>query len=340
MAPAFILSPPFQFMLRTIHKVIFLLLIVFAQIAKGQTLLPKQHKAYTSTPRHIWTADWSIDDKHIAMGGDDSLLRIFDATTFELVKIFRVNSLIRQLSWNPVEKEVIAIAGIRGGMSILNTNTGDSISLAAVSKGSRTIGWNYNGQLLAIADEGLVKICDRQGRLLRVITKPDRKTWLSVDWHPKENKLVVSGDDIRIMDTAGNTLKVIQHRKEATGILTVRWHPSGDFFVSGDYGHYHEGVPSLIQFWDPNGQLLKTISPGKLEFRILSWSKDGERLASSGDALRLWTKNGELLHEASLEDDTIWGLDWNSTGERIFMATFAGAVKVWNDKAKLVKEIY
>jgi WD40 repeat protein len=322
------------------HKLLLVVTILLIQIANGQTLLPKQDPAWSSKPKHIWSADWSIDDKYIALGGDDSLLRIFDAATFEPVKIYRISSMIKQLSWHPIDKGIIAIAGIRGGMSILNIHTGDTISLAHVSKGSRTIGWNYNGQLLAIADEGLVKICDRKGRLLRVITKPHRNTWLSVDWHPHENKLVVSGDDIRIMDTAGNTLKVIQHRKEQTGILTVRWHPSGDFFVSGDYGHYKEGVPSLIQFWNTNGELLKTISPGKLEFRILSWSKGGEMLVSSGDALRIWTKTGELLYEASPENGTIWGLDWNSTNERIIMATFDGAVKLWDSKAKLLKIVY
>jgi WD40 repeat protein len=322
------------------RNVISLLWLFFIQIANGQTLLPKHDRAYSSKPVHTWTADWSNDDKYIAIGGDDSLLRIYDAITFEQVKIYRINSHIRQLSWHPRENGVIAIAGIRGGMSILNTQNNDTISLAAVSRGSRTIGWNYNGELLAIADEGLVKICDRKGRLLRVITKDDRKTWLSVDWHPHENKLAVSGDDIRIMDTAGNTLKVIKHRKEQTGILTVRWHPSGDFFVSGDYGHFYEGIPSLIQFWNKNGELLKTISPGKLDFRILSWSKGGEMLASSGDAVRIWTKTGELLHEAPLEKGNIWGLDWNSSNERIVMATFDGAVKIWDNKMKLVKEVH
>lgn len=309
------------------------------QVVSSQTVLPKQHAAYQSKPRHTWTVDWSNDDKYIALGGDDSLLRIFDAVTFEQVKIYRVNAMIRQLAWHPVDKNIIAIAGIRN-VSILNTKSDDSISLAGVSNGSRTIGWNHNGQLLAIADEGLVKICDRSGRLLRIIRKEDRKSYLSVHWHPKENKLVVSGDDIRIMDTAGNTLKVIQHRKEYTGVLTVRWHPSGEFFVSGDYGHYNEGIPSLIQFWNDKGELLETISPGKLEFRILSWSKRGDVLASSGDAVRLWTKDGQLLHEAPLEKDTIWGLDWNSNDERIVMTTFAGALKIWDRRLNLLKVVY
>ncbi|MFZ6023394.1 MAG: hypothetical protein ACOYVG_02950 [Bacteroidota bacterium] len=86
----------------------------------------------------------------------------------------------------------------------------------------------------------------------------------------------------------------LKHREEPTGILSVEWHPSGNFFVSGDYGHDGEAVHSLLQYWTPEGKLFKTSKGSKMEYRDLQWNQDGTLLATASDKLRIWTKEGEL----------------------------------------------
>ncbi|MBK7633039.1 MAG: hypothetical protein IPJ13_01265 [Saprospiraceae bacterium] len=54
-------------------------------------------------------------------------------------------------------------------------------------------------------------------------------------------------------------------------LLSVAWHKSGDFFVTGDYGDDKDR--SLLQYWDEQGKILKSIDISKGEFRNLSWNQ-------------------------------------------------------------------
>lgn len=284
----------------------------------------------------LWTAGWSTDDRQIAVGGDDSLLSIYNSKNLELIKRYPLKSMIRQVSWHP-EKPVVAIA-TNDDAVILDTETGKFTRLAGIRNGARGIGWNFTGELLATADnDGLVKIWDWKGNLLKTITKEDDNSYFSLSWHPHKNIIAVSGDDIRIIDTSGTTLKTITHRKEHTGILTIRWHPSGDFFATGDYGQDKEGIPSIIQFWKPDGTLIKTLSGSNAEYRNIQWNKDGSLLASSSDALRIWNKNGDLLFTGK-SNDLLWGLDWNKTSAKIITTSMSGQVRLWTAKAALIAE--
>ena len=286
----------------------------------------------------LWTADWSADDKRFAVGGDDSLLKIYDGKNLKPLKAYHLKSMIRQVSWHP-EKNVLAIATNDDEVSILNTETEKFIKLKGITTGARGIDWNFNGQLLATADnDGLVKIWDATGNLLRTIKKEDNNSYFSISWHPSKNIIAVSGDDIRLMDTLGVTLKVIKHRKENTGILTICWHPSGDFFATGDYGHEKEGVKSIIQFWKPDGTLTKTLYGSKAEYRNIRWNKTGTLLASASDALRIWNANGKLLFTGKSKD-LLWGLDWNSKSEKIITTSISGKIKIWNANAKLITDV-
>jgi WD40 repeat protein len=67
---------------------------------------------------------------------------------------------------------------------------------------------------------------------------------------------------------------MIMHRKEHTGVLSVAWHPQGDFLASGDYGHDGEGIPTLLQFWNNKGGLIKEMKGSKMEYRNIRWNKD------------------------------------------------------------------
>lgn len=313
-------------------------IILFVQLACGQTVAKQESHSIAKSKSLLWTTDWSRDDQLIAIGGDDSLLRIYEGKHFKPVMSFKMNSMIRQVSWHP-EKNILAIATNDNDVSIYDITTKGTIKLEGITNGARGIGWNYSGELLATADnDGLVKIWNSRGRLLKTIKKDDDNSYFSLHWHPHKNIVAVSGDDIRIMDTSGTTLKVIKHRKENTGILAVRWHPSGEFLASGDYGHDNEGVRSIIQFWSPDGILINTLYGSNAEYRNIQWNKDGTLLASCSDALRIWNKNGDLLFTGA-SNDLLWGIDWNTQSNQIITTSIEGHIKLWSAKAVLIKEI-
>lgn len=317
--------------------VIFLASIWQVTFCYSQKLTSHTTQGFNRKPALLWTADWSANDKQIAAGGDDSLLLLYHNRSFTLLKVYEINGMIRQLSWHPV-KSLLAIAA-NNKAGILNTETGAFTELAGVKEGARGIGWNFNGQLLATADnEGLVKIWNIKGQLLRTIRKEDSNSYFSLHWHPSKNILAVGGDDIRIMDTSGVTHQVIKHRPENTGILTIRWHPSGEFFSVGDYGHAEEGIESTIQFRKEDGSLIKTLHGSKAEYRNIRWDKEGNYLASASDALRIWDKKGELLFIGP-SSNLLWGVSWNAKSDSIITTSINGAIDLWTGKATFIKAL-
>jgi len=304
----------------------------------GQVVSTKEKSSINKSKVLLWTTDWSADDKLIAVAGDDSLLRIYDSKNLKQVMNFQMNSMIRQVIWHP-EKNILAIATNNNEVTIFNIESKNIVKLEGITYGARAIGWNFNGELLATADNvGLVKIWDAKGKLLRTIKKEDNNSYFSLHWHPNKNIIAASGDDLRIIDTAGITQKIIKHRKENTGILAVRWHPSGEFLAIGDYGHDSEDIKSLIQFWKPDGTLINTLYGSKAEYRNIQWNKDGTLLASCSDALRIWNKSGELLFSGESED-LLWGIDWNNESKQIITTSINGHIKLWTAKAELIKDV-
>ncbi len=326
---------------------------MFKKLISYQFILLSLITAHTCCSQHnrarwgngLWTVDISHDDKYIALGGDDSLLRIF-TIDLNLYKTIEANGMIRAVHWHP--KENLLAVSSRNNIWILKPESGEEIKLEGNHNGSRAIAWNYNGELLAAAaGSGKIWIWNKQGKLLRTIQKtdstgvPDTKDFLGMDWHPSRNIFTTVGDEIRIFDTSGKQLNVFKHRRQRAGLLTVKWHPSGNFFVTGDYGHPKEGIPVLLQFWQTDGKLIKEWDGSETEYRNIRWNKQGTYLATGSDALRIWTKDGQLLYTAKQEDNGgLWGVDWVSDSKKIVTVSFgSGNIRLWDEKASLLKTI-
>ncbi|HEU0110411.1 MAG TPA: hypothetical protein VFQ73_06010 [Flavisolibacter sp.] len=296
--------------------------------------------------QQFWTADWSPDNKLIAVGGVDSLLRLYHSNSLELYKAFPVNSWIHAVKWHP-DGKVLAIATLDRYVLLLNMESGTITPLPGKG-GSRALDWNYNGQLLAVGElEGLIRIWDGQGTLLKTIEKtydPDvaGRSFLGLDWHPTKNTFIATNFQITLFDTSGRELQIMEHTNKAAIILCAQWHPSGHFFVIGDYGHNWEGenVPSLLHFWTEDGRLLQSVPGSRAEYRNISWNKEGTLLATASDVLRIWTSDGNLLHESKRDSSNfLWGIDWNENGDRIVTASRHKTVALWDSSAGLLRRI-
>jgi WD40 repeat protein len=312
----------------------FLLLVIFTV---RPTLLAQTGKV-PHKARGVWTLDWSPDDRFFALGGDDSTLAIYNTGDYSLYRSLKLPAMIKCLRWHPREK-LLAIATNKD-VSLLEMATNQLRTLPGLSTGGRGLSWNYTGELLALADgRGVVQILTKEGALVRSIKKHNNHSYLAVDFHPSKNILVASSDEILVFDTSGRQLSFITHRNEPTGVLSVRWHPSGTFFASGDYGHHGEGVESLLQFWKEDGTLLKVMKGSTAEYRNIRWNKDGSLLATASDALRVWTKEGELVHTGSTTGYNLWSIDWNTRGSLILTSSFDGHLDLWTQQATRVRKI-
>lgn len=289
----------------------------------------------TGEKQILWTADWSPDGKYIAIGGNTDSLQLYRAKNLRPYRAWPVKNTITAVKWHP-SLPLIAVAThlSEDKVRIINYVTNDIMVLEGISPdGARGIDWNYTGTYLAVADnDGQVSIFDVHGQLIRQI-QDNTKSLTSIDWHPSKNTFVTVGPHISMYDIEGHLLKKIQHRPEETLLLSVSWHRSGDFFVTGDYGDHELHYPPLLQFWGPNGDLIRSINTGKGEYRNMAWNAKGDRLATASDALRIWDKTGKLLYEGA-SNDYLWGIAWNPKGTRIVTSSIEQAITLWSSKGK------
>lgn len=303
--------------------------------------------------RQLWSADYRPDGRFIATGGVDSVLRIYNGKNLSPVKSIPLGSTIQVVRWNN-DAVTLAVATVTRYVALINTKTGtttwldNSPGAPGTDNGSRAMSWHPDGNLLAVGGmDGLIRIWDKNGRLIRTINKyppgTDYTGYLALDWHPSGTQFVAGNFEIVIYDTTGKTLSVMQHANPAAIILCARWHPSGGFFVVGDYGHNWEGenVPSLLHFWSKEGQLLKTIKSSNGEYRSIAWSPDGKYLATASDVLRIWNKDGTLVHQSPSDGSNyLWGISWHPSGKNIVTTSRHRSITRWTATAKNKKRIW
>jgi WD40 repeat protein len=291
------------------------------------------------TKEILWTTDWSPNGKYIAIGGNVDTLKIYSESNLKPYKSLPIKNTITRVKWHPT-KNIIAVStqNSKDKTSIINLDDNEKIELNGLSpEGARGIDWNYTGEYLAVADnEGQIVIYNIKGELIRkfINQSSSTKSITAIDWHPKKNILTTVTDKIRFFDIEGNLLKSIKHRQEEVMLLSIAWHKTGDFFVTGDYGDDKD--KSLLQYWNVQGELLKTIDISKGEYRNLAWNSKGDRLASASDALRIWDTNGNLISEGNSKD-YLWGVSWNEKGNRIITSSMEQRIILWNKKAKRIK---
>lgn len=286
----------------------------------------------------LWTISSSPDRAYIATGGDNDSLRIFSGTTYEELKTLPLPYTITHLAWHPAEP-LLAIARQAEFTQacILDMRTYEFRYLDSLKAGgSRAIGWNHDGSILALGDNGgLVSFFSKTGELMKKESM-DPKAVIALDWHPHQNSLVTVGSRLSVYNLDKDSLFFLQTREVEVLMLCVDWHPSGEFFVTGDYGDTVIGLPALQQFWDPMGKPLMEIDASKAEYRSIAWNIAGDHLASASDALRIWNKKGELLHTAQAPE-LLWGLDWHQGN--ILTTSGTGRIVLWNSEGELLREI-
>jgi len=285
----------------------------------------------------LWTANWSNDNKYIAIGGDDKKIRIYNGETFEFLKVYENESEVKRLRWHP-KQNILGVAAVDDGSKIIDVETDKITEFKGVKNvGGRAIAWNYNGELIAIADyEGVLTIWTKEGKNLKTIKKDNTKSYVAIDWHPYKNEIIALSDYVRIYNSKGDLLKKFNHRDEKVLMLCVKWHKSGKYFVIGDYGDTIVPYKPVLQFWKFDGTLIKEIDTSKAEYRNISWNKKGNRLTSASDALRIWSKKGKLL-STGLSQDKLWGVDWSSDGKYIVTSSNNGKIIIWDKNARIIK---
>ena len=286
----------------------------------------------------LWTANWHPNANKIVVGGTQDTLRLFSAHNFQLLKNYPYKGTITKTKWHPTKNKLaISAQDEKSKSTILNLDNDESIDLDSID-GARAIGWNHSGDLLAVGDyDGCLTIFDEQGNFLKRINT-NQKGIISLDWHPDENLIVAVGERITLYQYDLDSLKNIEDRNEEVLMLCAAWNPNGKFFVTGDYGDFDYHHPPLLQYWTYDGKRIKSIEESKAEFRNITWSGDGDVLATASEKIRLWNKDGDLIAEETTKN-LLWGIDWNRDDSKLVTTDGKGLIHIWDRNLKQIDEL-
>jgi WD40 repeat protein len=291
----------------------------------------------------LWTASWSTDGKFIAVGGDNGKLAVLNALDLSIHQILPFDSMtIAAVAWHPT-KNLLAFSAYphnrklkTSTFQILNAETGKSLNLGKYA--GRGLSWSSDGNKLALGANGVIHIFSKEGTKIRDIIHPSGRSLFSVSWHPTKNIVAAADDDVRLFDTeTGKELRTIKISDVPKAILCVRWHPSGKFFATGDYGHEGETEPSYLKFFTERGEHISTMTGSRGPYRGIQWNEEGSKIATVSDSLRIWSSKGELLHTVNKGKSDVWGVDWN--GNKIVTGGWANSVLIWNDRGEFLNSI-
>lgn len=286
----------------------------------------------------LWSANWSADGKYIAVGGDDKILRFYDGKTFKILRRDTLVGNIMRLRWHPSEP-ILAVAAGGDASQIIHFEKKKSVFFkGAPELGGRAIEWSFDGKYIAIADYSKkISIWTKDAKLIRTIENKTTKSYVGIDWHPSKYEFITLSDSVRVFNLEGDLKYEFRHRREEVLMLCVEWHPSGSFFIIGDYGDYDYKYSPLLQFWKPDKKFLKASPVSTAEYRNISWNSSGLRLATASECLRVWDKNGTIFYQSLPSEDLLWGVDWSPDGTKIVTSSTKGVVSIWSNKAKLLE---
>lgn len=302
--------------------------------------------AQSNTPGIVWTVGWSHDDQYIAVGNEKGVLSIYATKDWKKIHTWQATgSTITRIEWNP-RSLVLAVAAVNHGtdsvIQLFDIGKNKVIRRMPLAEQGRAISWSPDGERVAVVgNAGSIRIYRKNGTHLKTLSFRNQSSLFDIDWHPLKNVLLAVEENIFFIDIDRDSLLAkFDDGTTNKGILCCQWHPTGKFFVTGDYGHENEGGdPSYIKYWKPDGTLIKTIKESKSELRNLRWSRDGKTLAAAGDGLLLFNDSGHLTAKRKLSKDNVWGIAWNKNGTKMLCSDQAGRVFITDSKGNLIRSV-
>jgi len=256
---------------------------------------------------------WAVaaGPKYTAVGGNFDSLFLYANEIPRLDVSLPISGTITNLKWHPTEDLLaISIQSSTVGLLILDLRTMKLDTLGVAIHGARALGWSPSGERLAVGDnEGDLYIFDQRLDLLKTVDTGLRSI-TGLDWHPQKNLITMVSGKIGEYDLDTDQMRTWESRKEEVLMLSIAWHPSGAFFATGDYGDYIEKYPALLQFWNEDGSLIRSVEGSKAEYRNIRWTPDGTHLATASEAFRLWGTSGNLVTALPF-DHLLWGLSFD-----------------------------
>ena len=230
---------------------------------------------------------WSDDGTRVAYSfgdgpcddnaGADYRVVVVDVSTNQETIIQGHNCPVRAISFN-LDGTEIAGTNAEGQVLIWQVSTGTLLRQSpALPITLYDLAWSPSGNYIAVAQMGIMIYDSQTFQISPILDSPPTRIPFAIDWHPTDEKLVSSENDMRIRiynTTTGSLIQEFAAQNSRVGSLM--WNSAGTQILSGD----HEGN---VRVWDVNGNVLANYNVPSPIFDV-GWRSDDAMIAASTTA--------------------------------------------------------
>jgi hypothetical protein len=316
--------------------------IAVAAAGLGGPFVPFRIQPNLTSAKELRSIAFAPDGTRFATAGDDRIVRLWDATSFQLIRELRGhNAEVYSVDFSRDGKK-LASTGFDGTVRLWDVPTGNALHVfrAESQPGAvRQFGVAfYPGDKGSFVDsvgvDGQIWIWDvERGRLERKRaghTDSSDTTIRTISFSPKGNGEFISGGfDGTVRHFLSNG--TVQPVKAHTGkVLQVAFAPDGERFATVGVD-----TSSQVKIWTKDRRLIRSLDGHKGYAVSVAWSKDGRLIASGGGAqdrtVRVWdSQSGRQLHLFSGHAADIEGLAFHPNGKWVVSVSEDKTLKVWS----------
>jgi WD40 repeat protein len=238
---------------------------------------------------------------------------------------------VTAIAWLP-DGSRLAACSAAGEVVLFDAKTGASVTLRGKQGSSvDAIAFSADGQFLAAGgQDGAVRIWQMAGDLPTLVTELENsRVWVDcLRWHPNRPELAVGlGRYVQVWDAVAQTV-VTTLNFEASSVLDLAWHPSGEFLVLAG----NQSVKTWRrEAWDDDPQVRETGGASG----AIAISADGQYLASGNNdrTLLVWEWHNPYPWQMQGFPGKVRQLAWSTVkaqeGAPLLASASAEGVVVW-----------
>jgi WD40 repeat protein len=309
------------------------------------TITPHQENAFStdrSPTTMVYAVAWSPDRRHIASGGHDRTVQVWDATTGVASFIYHGHAAgVTAIAWSP-DGHFLASASLDKTVQVWNIDTGQKISSYHGHAGMiYAVAWSPDGERIASTNGGGTDTTVHIWYAAtgeKVLTYRGHAYWTrAIAWSP-DGKLIASGSlrEVQVWKAKSGS-KTSSYRGHEGWVRAIAWSPDGKLIAS-------TSEDKAVQIWEvAKGKQIATYRGHTDWVSTVMWSPDGRCIvsASKDNSVQVWSaERVPIIHSHKAQPqgnvqifrahtDSVFAVVWLPDGKHVASASGDGSVQVW-----------